>query len=188
MWIGATTLVALTTFSFAWYFARQPAAEAPLMKLAILPLENSSFDHVAISPDGRWLAFTSDTTGRNEIYVRHLGEDLSLGPQFRVSTEGGQNPDWFARGPGQPMQIVYDSDRKVPIVTLTTTPEVRLSKPTILGDSRDHPAWRTFVGLPDGRFLMRMAGEEEGPPKQFDIVLNWGADLSRRLAAGRAGP
>src|SRR5262245_31268098 len=44
-----------------------------------------------ISPDGRWLAYASDETGRPEIYIRPLG---SAGGLRRVSSEGGQSPVW----------------------------------------------------------------------------------------------
>ena len=72
MWIAATALVALTAFGLAGYFVRRPPAEARLMKLEILPLEKSGFDHVAISPDARWLAFTAATGAKVQLWVRAL--------------------------------------------------------------------------------------------------------------------
>src|SRR5262245_46511792 len=71
-WIVAAALL-LGMLGFAWaYFTRQPAADARLMKFSILPPEKSSFDQIAVSPDGRHLAFTAATGGNVQLWVRAL--------------------------------------------------------------------------------------------------------------------
>jgi Tol biopolymer transport system component len=59
----------------------------------IEPLISTRFEeqHPAVSPDGRWLAFTSDQSRRNEVYVRPLHGE---GEQVQVSVEGGTEPAW----------------------------------------------------------------------------------------------
>lgn len=49
----------------------------------------------ALSPDGQWLAYVSDETGRNEVYVRGLRTEVSRQP---VSTNGGTEPRWTKGG------------------------------------------------------------------------------------------
>jgi Tol biopolymer transport system component len=63
----------------------------------IEPLVATRFEeqHPAVSPDGGWLAFTSDQSGRNEIYVRPLRGE---GDQLQVSAEGGIEPVWGPHG------------------------------------------------------------------------------------------
>jgi len=77
-------------------------------------LSNSPFDEYnrQLSPDGRWLAYTSDETGNYEIYVQSFSSDGKLGvDKKRVSTTGGKLPVWrrdgselfFIAGDGQMM-------------------------------------------------------------------------------------
>src|SRR5262249_40599248 len=63
-------LLSLVTLGLTWaYFTRQSTAHAPVMKFSILPPEKSSFDHLAVSPDGKWLAFTAATGGKVQLWV-----------------------------------------------------------------------------------------------------------------------
>ncbi len=63
----------------------------PIEPVVATPFEES---YPAVSPDGRWLAYTSDQTGTSEVYIRPLGRD---GDEIRVSASGGSEPAW---GPG----------------------------------------------------------------------------------------
>jgi len=90
-WIGAAALL-LGILGFAWvYFTRQPAAEARVMKFSILPQENTSFDHLAVSPDGRHLAFTAATGGKVQLWVRALD---STEAKALTGTDGATYPFW----------------------------------------------------------------------------------------------
>jgi eukaryotic-like serine/threonine-protein kinase len=62
------------------------------------PIIASAFQELApaLSPDGRWLAYTSNETGRREVYVRPF-PDVSAG-KYQVSTAGGSSPRWSHRG------------------------------------------------------------------------------------------
>src|SRR5262245_2761740 len=70
-WIGATAVLLLVTLGVLWaYFTRQPATDARVMKLSILPPENEILGGIALSPDGRRLAFTAtDSTGKSRLYL-----------------------------------------------------------------------------------------------------------------------
>jgi len=70
-WVGATVVAALVAMALAWaYFTRQPTPDARVMKLSLLPPEKSSFGQIAVSPDGRHLAFTAATGGKLQLWVR----------------------------------------------------------------------------------------------------------------------
>ena len=69
----------------------------------------------ALSPDGRWLAYTSNETGRGEVYVRPF-PDVDAG-RWQISTDGGEWPLWnpaadelFYRGPTGVMALEFEGD------------------------------------------------------------------------------
>ena len=64
----------------------------------IEPLQASRFDegYPAVSPDGRWLAFVSNQSGQNQVYVRSLA---GAGDQVQISLAGGTEPGWSRDGP-----------------------------------------------------------------------------------------
>jgi serine/threonine-protein kinase len=135
-----------------------------------------------VSPDGRWLAYRSDTSGRWEVYVRRWIGGGALGPERRVSTEGasGLRPNWYAPAEGPP-EIWFLNDGKCYSVTLREDPELTLSRPALVAEWR--PDYFSMEPLPDGRILMAFLGEQEGPYHRINVVQGWGRDLERRLAA-----
>src|SRR5262249_57431765 len=69
----------------------QPTADAPEIKFPIPPPEKSSFDHIAVSPDGRWLAFTAATGGKVQLWLRAFN---SAEAKPLAGTEGASYPFW----------------------------------------------------------------------------------------------
>jgi Tol biopolymer transport system component len=91
--IGGVLLVVLLAslpFTLA-YFRQGPPADARVMKLSLLPPENTSIDQIAVSPDGRWLAFTAATGGKVQLWIRAL--DSTEARAF-PGTEGATYPFW----------------------------------------------------------------------------------------------
>ena len=90
-WTLAAVLL-LGVVGFGWaYLARQPVANAHVFKTSIVPPEKSSFGHLALSPDGKWLAFTAATGGKVQLWVRALD---SLEAKALASTAGATYPFW----------------------------------------------------------------------------------------------
>jgi eukaryotic-like serine/threonine-protein kinase len=83
---------------------------------------NEALPH--ISPDGRWIAYVSDESGRNEVYVR----EFSLGPDGKsqptpkhpISTGGGTDPHW--RDDGKELIYFSTDQRAVLSVAIVTKP------------------------------------------------------------------
>src|SRR5262245_22588435 len=92
-WMGATAVLLLVTLGVLWaYFTRQPATDARVMKLSILPPENEILGGIALSPDGRRLAFTAtDSTGKSRLYLRPLD---ALTAQSLAGADGAAYPFW----------------------------------------------------------------------------------------------
>jgi Tol biopolymer transport system component len=125
------------------------------------------------SPDGRWVAYQSNESGRFETYVRPFP---GPGGQWPVSTSGGIQPRWRRDGKelyylapdGKLMAASIDAKG----ATLAVTTPVALFQPHIVGGG----TW--FVGnaqqydvAPNGRFLVNVETESGSPP--VTLVLNW---------------
>jgi serine/threonine-protein kinase len=85
----------------------------------VRPIRNSAFDErgFALSPDGRWLAYTSNEAGTSDVYICRLEAN---GAHWRVS-HGGSEPRWARTG-----ELFYRNGDSVLVsrVTLGTEPRI----------------------------------------------------------------
>jgi Tol biopolymer transport system component len=149
------------------------------------PFLRTRFDEGAprFSPDGRWLAYISDESGRREIYVQPYP---GPGGKRQISTEGGTEPVWNPNG----RELFYRSGAKMMAVDIATQPGFTVGKPRMLFEGRYLPTPATFPNYdvaPDGqRFLMLEPIESAGTaPTQVNVVLNWFEELKRRVPTGK---
>jgi Tol biopolymer transport system component/predicted Ser/Thr protein kinase len=122
------------------------------------------------SPDSRWIAYTSDASGRNEVYVRGFPE---AGEDFVVSRGGGHSPRW--RGDGK--ELYYISfDGKMMAVEVAAGRAIQPGTPKALFlASSALPEWNATA---DGkRFLFAVPVEQTQSP--FTVVSNWMAALKK---------
>lgn len=152
------------------------------------PLIRSMFDetNAEISPDGRWIAYQSNESGKEEIYVRPF-PDVDHG-RWQVSTDGGTRPLWARNG----RELFYlDQEDLLTGVTVQTEPVV-VSKPVRLLKSHYFSgfggiqggttvAGRTYDVSPDGnQFLMfKDKQDDESTPAGFVVIVNWSEELKR---------
>jgi eukaryotic-like serine/threonine-protein kinase len=133
------------------------------------------------SPDGRWLAYVSDESGRYEVYVQPYP---GPGGKWQISTEGGTEPAWNPNG----RELFYRSGDKMMAVDIATQPGFAAGKPRLLFERHYQPTPVTFPDYdvsPDGqRFLMLKPSESTvAAPTQINVVLNWFEELKRRVPA-----
>ena len=134
----------------------------------------------ALSPDGRWIAYVSVESGREEVYVRPFPETDRA--RWQVSTTGGAGPAWSHSG----RELFYlDPADSLVAVGVTFTPEFRaVSRRTLFGT-------RPFVLLPfhrpydvspdDQSFLMLQRSRATGAEaNRLTVVLNWFSELESR--------
>ena len=138
-----------------------------------------------VSPDGRWIAYASDETGRYEIYVRPF-PDVSAG-RWQVSVDGGRSPKWAHSG----REIFFQGpDLEMMGVEVEADSGFRTESPVVLfeGDDRwlNENLTGTFfdVSPDDQRFLVaavvQEGSEESGPPlPRFILVHNFFEELRR---------
>ena len=133
-----------------------------------------------ISPEGRWLAYRSNESGRDEIYVRPF-PDVDSGGPWRVSTSGGSYPLWSPDG----KELYYISSSAIMAVSVETEPTFKPGPPRSLFQNK---YWGNFDIHPDGkRFLMLRTSEtantestEKAAPK-INIVFNWFEEVKQRV-------
>jgi Tol biopolymer transport system component len=132
-----------------------------------------------LSPDGRWLLYQSDVSGRAEIYVRRYP---ALDRQWQVSEGGGVQPRWSRSN----REIYYRSGQRIVAVALDAAGvEPIFGKPTpLFADDYDFGAGTSVANYdvtPEGRFLMIRRGANGG---KLRVVANWTEELKQILAAG----
>ena len=147
-------------------------------------LLGTAFDEAspAVSPDGRWLAYHSNETGQNEVYVQRFPE---LGGKVTISTDGGWQPLWSGDG----RELFYRGPRGMMAVAVEISSSFSAGAPAVLFEKQYYTAQssRTYDVAPDGqRFLMiaedvETAGGSDTPEPQIVLVQNWLAELERLL-------
>ena len=130
-----------------------------------------------ISPDGRWIAYVSDRTGRFEVYVSPFPGG---GREVPITNNGGREPRWSPDGG----ELVYRGDQALISVPLSFSPDVSLGMEFALFEdrfSRRHP--REYDVAPDGRFLFLEAVNDLSSPAELIAVDGWFAELERLFEA-----
>ncbi|TDI37454.1 MAG: hypothetical protein E2P02_22740 [Acidobacteria bacterium] len=124
------------------------------------------------SPDGGWIAYESDASGRYEIYLGHYP---ATARRWQVSTEGGTVPRWRADG----RELFYRNAAKLMVVDVQLGTEIMLGNPEELFQTPDGIRIQ-FDVAPDGQsFVMIDTRESTPPPRKIHIVQNWFAELER---------
>jgi Tol biopolymer transport system component len=127
------------------------------------------------SPDGRWLAYESNESGRFEVYVQPFPE---AGGKWQMSSAGGTQPRW--RRDGKELYYVAP-DARLMAVTVAATPDGKTLDPgvpsplfrTPLASGAGVTAGRPeYAVAPDGRFLMNTVVDGSAP-SPITVVLNW---------------
>ncbi len=130
------------------------------------------------SPDGRWIAYQSDESGRDEIYIRPLS-----GPsgRWQVSTNGGTRPHW--RSDGKEL-FFLGADNKIWVA------EIKLGSVTVnIGSVRPLFQINPFLGAlnrdgydvtADGQRFLVSAAESEEVSSPITLVVNWPVEVKKK--------
>ena len=140
------------------------------------PLLVSRFDerYSRVSPDGRWLAYSSDESGVMNVYVAPFAQP---GLKRSVSSGGGRFPVWSRDG----RELFYASKGQIIAVPVSEGESLRLGAPSPLFEARMTDGGLGFVTpydvAPDGRFMVNRFVERTAPPAT--VILNWSPSLPR---------
>ena len=132
---------------------------------------NTRFDeeHAVFSPDGRWIAYTSNESGRAEIYITAAS---GQGRPRQLSTDGGIWPKWKEESG----EVVYQdaSGRFVAVPVRTDELKIEIGTPEVLFDGfAGTRLYQIFDVAPDGSRILYRAFFEEELPDPPTVVVNW---------------
>ena len=129
------------------------------------------------SPNGRFMAYSSDESGRREIYVQPFP---APGEKIAISTNGGSNPVWSRDG----RKLFFRQGDAMMVVDVTTTGGVfRAARERQLFTAKDLGFRESFDVSVDGKRFLMVHREPGSWPSQLDVVLNCLGDLPRTKPA-----
>lgn len=123
-----------------------------------------------LSPDGRWIAYASNESGRSEIYVEPVP---GPGGRWQISTDGGEQPRWARNA----REIFYRNGTKMMSVPVQVQPVFRAGKAMELFD-RNFDRGGSVDGYdvtPDGQTFL-MTRSEQANPTEIRVVVGWPLD------------
>jgi len=146
--------------------------------------ESANEEAPTFSPDGRWLAYSSDRSGRQEVYVKRFPEE---GAPVQVSRDGGRALHWnregtaiffFRTANGRVLSSGVDLDGPAPVIGES---EVQFDLPSGL----DPAWWKGWIDrAPDGSRLLLLRPVAAGS-RTLGIVLNWFEEVRRLVPVAR---
>lgn len=143
------------------------------------PIVATAFDEYApkFSPDGRWLAYVSNESGRYEVYVRPypVGQGRWL-----VSVEGGTEPHWSPDG----RAMFYRNGDKMMEVPVRTEPEFGVGTPAVVFRKEFKSGVYNTLSYDvtaDGQRFLMIERNLEMIPNELNVVLDWNEELRRKV-------
>jgi Tol biopolymer transport system component len=160
---------------------RKPNAERDIWVLTRggdpAPFLMTSFDEWApvFSPDGKWLAYVSDESGQSEVFVQPYP---GPGPKWLISNGGGTEPVWSQDG----RELYFRHQDQLLAVAVTPGAEFRSSRQQLVFESRYETidGARNYDVSRDGKSFVVIRSEGITESDQFNVVLNWFAELRSR--------
>jgi Tol biopolymer transport system component len=155
-----------------WYVSWPGRVVKPLLQTK-WTVRNAQF-----SPDGRWMAYASNETGRMEIYVVPFP---TASGRWQVSSAGGQEPRWRQDG----KELFYISaEGKMMAVQVTTGASFEASSPVALFQThRRQPVSAqdvfSYDVSGDGQRFLILTKVDEGNPAPLSVLLNWSSEMEK---------
>ena len=164
-----------------WDLWLMPMSSAERDRQPVPLLQTEFNEHLGrVSPDGRWIAYASDESGNNEVYVRPF---RGPGPKRRISANGGSEPKW--RGDGREL-FYLAADGSVIAVGVRAGPSLEIGSPMPLfkvriGPTRNFGYDVNYSVTRDGqRFVIRTLAEQSESISTTTVILNWRANLNQQ--------
>ncbi len=143
------------------------------------PFLQSDFDQTApqFAPEGKWLAYTSNESGRNEVYVVPFPKG---GGKWQVSTSGGSQPSW--RRDGKELFYVASDDKLMAVDVKAKGPTLEISNLRQLFQTRMvsmRVLANSYDVSADGKRFLIVAESEQRSSEPITLVVNWNAEVRK---------
>ena len=132
--------------------------------LVVMPFNQ---DDARLSPDGKWLAYGSDESGQDEIFVQAMS-DSSIRAQ--VSSEGGRMPRWAGSN-----ELLFVTKSRLMSVKFAPGGGLNPGKPVLLFE--DKREWSGYDVATNGRLVVTREADTHGTGTQINVVLGWFEEL-----------
>ena len=157
------------------------------------PFVKSKFNEgsARFSPDGRWVAYCTNESGRNEVFVQPWP---GPGPKIQISSEGGADPIWSRNG----KELFYRNGDKMMVVAVSLAGGFQAGKPRLLWEGQYSHGMSSSCGPPgtteanydvtsDGRRFLMVEDRDLGAVStRIVVVLNFAEELKRLTAAAKS--
>lgn len=139
---------------------------------------NASLNNAQFSPDAKWVAYSSNESGRWEVYVTSFPDARG---KWQVSTNGGEQPRW--RRDGKEIYFL-SADAKLMAASVDTKTEFESGTPTVLfqTDPRERVATTevtTYDLSRDGQRFLVNTNYNNGSEHPISLVLNWQSEMKK---------
>ncbi len=153
------------------------------------PLAQSNFSYAAakFSPDGKWVIYCSNESGRPEVFAQRWP---GPGPKIQISSDGGTDPLWTRKG----NEIFYRNGDNMMVVPVSVSAGLEAGRPRVLWEGHYSQGMSSSCGPPgvssgnydisaDGdRFLMVRDNDQDVASTKLVVVLNWAQQLAEHAA------
>jgi hypothetical protein len=164
------------------YFVAIPASKDTMSEFKPIVAGPGDEFNARLSPDGRFIAYSSDESGRPEVYIAAFRGDSPVGETLRVTKSSGANPTWSADG--RTIRYVNPSGQ-VMSLPVATTSGLSVGSPTLVFDGKKLNVFVNDI-LPDGRQFVVIRGEEESDEiHRLSVVLNFSHELVEKMKSAR---
>ena len=129
----------------------------------------------AVSPDGHWLAYVHDRSGRAEVHAQPMSANAR---PVRVSSQGATAVTWSRKG----HELFYPRGTEIVAVSYREDQgQFKVEKERVWATVKGLDAENIFDATPDGRIIIDLPVTSP-PPPQIRIVLGWEHELARKFA------
>jgi len=145
-----------------------------------IPFQTTAFNELSpeFTPDGPWLAYVSDESGQQEVYVQPVP---ATGERWKVSSGGGRAPAWSGSG----QELFYRRGRGVYVVALGQAPGFRAGRPQLLFEGDFEPpstGGNPYYGVaPDGQRFVMLKSDTVASERQLHVLTDFLGQLGEGL-------
>jgi Tol biopolymer transport system component len=132
------------------------------------PLLGPPANPARLSPDGRWVAYYSNESGRLEVYVASFPDGAE---KLQLSNAGGSLPQW--RGDGQEVFYAGRDNRLMAVSVKPGNGDLEVTAPTALFEARSVGPRAFFDVLPDGQRFLVNSRRSDSPSSSITVLQNW---------------